>query len=133
MNAARKESKKPTLTEIRFAMRDEARRQKLAPNVLALIEANLSVVDEHMTHMERQERFLTHQFLCVATCPWCDSQASWFEALAEPETFTWTRSGDTHACPHCKKRIVYTLPFMGPWYWQKHKEDLNPHRVVRDA
>lgn len=131
MNAAQKKnpSTAPTATEIRFALRDEARRQKLAPNVLALIEANVAILDPHLSHIEKQERFLTRQFLCKATCPWCDSSSSWFEALTEPATFTWTRSGDTHACPHCKKRIVYTLPFMGPWYWRKHKDDLNPNRV----
>lgn len=131
MNAAKKTE--PTPTQIRFALRDEARRQKIAPNVLAMIEENLRHDTQILTHMEKQERFLTQQFLCVATCPWCDSHVSWFEALAAPETFTWTNSGDTHACPHCKKRLVYTLPFMGPWYWTKYKEDLNPNRVVRDA
>jgi hypothetical protein len=130
MNAAKKNTVELTPTEIRHALRDAARRQKIAPNVLALIEANVAIVDEHLSHLEKQERFLTRQFLCMAECPWCDSKVSWFEALAEPGTFTWTRSGDTHECPHCKKRIVYALPFMGPWYWTKHKDDKNPNRVV---
>lgn len=132
MNAVNKE---PSATVFRFVMRDEARRQTLAPNVLKIIEENLSHVDAHLNHLEKQERFLISEFLKSRPCVWCDSDVSWFEAIspADAECFSLAKSGpEAHECPHCKKRIVYALPFIGGWRWIKHKEDLNPSRVERE-
>ena len=127
-------NKQPTSTEIRFALRSEARRQKLAPAVLKIIEENVRHDTENLTHLERQERFLISEFIQMRPCPWCDSLVSWFEAVppSMAETFSFKDSGpDVHECPHCQKRVVYSLPFVGPWFWRKHDDDLNPNRVVR--
>lgn len=118
----------------RHILRDEARGQKIAPAVLALIEKNLEIADQLLDHLERQERFLINEFLKSRPCVWCDSDVSWFEAIppADVETFSLAKSTPkAHECPHCKKRIVYALPFMGPWFWTKHEDDKNPARVTR--
>lgn len=120
----------------RHILRDEARRQKIAPSVLAYIEKNLEIADTLLDHLEKQERFLINEFLKSRPCVWCDSDVSWFEAIppAEVEGFSLAKSTpETHECPHCQKRIVYTLPFMGGWFWRKHEDDKNPDRVRRDA
>lgn len=123
----------PTSLEIRMAMRHEARRQNIAPAVMQLIEANLDIWTEHLGPLESQERFLISQFLQTRPCPWCDSGASWFEALNPDIPFAFTNSATErdHRCPHCQKRILYALPFFGAWFWKKHQDDLNPGRVVR--
>lgn len=135
MNANAKKKTPPTDTEIRHALRDEARRQTMPPAVLKLVEDNLASMTEHLSHLEKQERFLITQFIQLRPCVWCDSDVSYFEAIP-PDAAASFKIGnvvDHHACPHCHKRILYSLPFMGGWFWRKHDDDKNPNRVTREV
>lgn len=117
-------------TDQRHQLLAVARSQTLAPRILALIEENLKHDKRNLSHSESQVRFLIGTQLCAAECPWCDSIVSYYECIppSAVETYKIGYGPEAHECVHCKKRIIYSVPFMGNWSWRKHDDDRNPAR-----
>jgi hypothetical protein len=105
-----------------------ARAQTIAPKVLEQIEQALRHPKQLLNTIEKQERYITALHLASPECPWCDSAVSYFEAIPAAIEYKLGYGCDDTTCPHCQKRILESVPFIGNWHWRKHEDDKNPER-----
>lgn len=73
-----------------------------------------------LTNIENQRRYIAQLHTMQAPCPHCDEEVSFFEAASED--YELGNVYDKHSCPHCKKSLLYVVPFFAgtiPWHWAK--------------
>jgi len=89
-----------------------------------------------MTGIEKQRLYILRILSSLRDCPNCAHRLNYFDAMfrggdVDAMDLTKTQATDhVGTCPSCKRGLLYTLPFIGDWYFRLVPAETDDRRAT---